>query len=240
MTAAPAGSLLAGLVPVHGDTARRVVVGLNWTLVEGPHGVGLAQTPPRGAQGCRAPAGSGSLAGRPLAWLARHFDDANPAMRAVALAAINADLNRRDLSGATDSGLSRLDAAVGPTVVIGRFPRLADHIPDARVIELEPREGEYPADAAVTLVPAARQLVITASTLVNGTAAGLLALVPPGCRVALVGPSTPLAPALHEAGIAILAGLVVEDAERAARIVMEGGAVSALKVVGRYLVLERP
>lgn len=235
-----AADLLAGLVPASGDTARRVVVGLNWTMVEGPHGTGLAQTPPRGAQGCRAPAESGSLAGRTLAWLAGHADDSNPAMRAVALAAINADVNRRTLAGAADSGLSRLDPAVSPTVVIGRFPRLERHLPRAQVIELEPREGEHPASAAATLVPAARQLVITASTLVNGTAGGLLGLVPPGCRVALVGPSTPLAPALHDRGIGILAGFVVEDAERAARIVMEGGAVSALKPVGRYVVLERP
>ena len=37
-----------------GGRAKRVIVGLNWTLVEGPHGAGLAHTPTRGTNGCRS------------------------------------------------------------------------------------------------------------------------------------------------------------------------------------------
>jgi len=34
--------------------AERVIVGLNWTLVVGPDGAGMAQTPARGTAGCRS------------------------------------------------------------------------------------------------------------------------------------------------------------------------------------------
>ena len=42
--------------------ARRVVVGVNWVLVEGPEGTGLAHAPPRNAAGCRPLGRAGQLA----------------------------------------------------------------------------------------------------------------------------------------------------------------------------------
>nr|MCS5599565.1 DUF4213 domain-containing protein [Rhodospirillales bacterium] len=32
---------------------KRVMVGINWTMVEGKHGCGLAQTPQRNSPGCQ-------------------------------------------------------------------------------------------------------------------------------------------------------------------------------------------
>ena len=59
----------------------------------------------------------------------------------------------------------------------------------------------------------------------------------PQARFALVGPSTPLTPRLHGYGADLLAGMVIEDARKAARIVAEGGSVKALKTVARMVTL---
>ena len=59
----------------------------------------------------------------------------------------------------------------------------------------------------------------------------------PATRVALVGPGTPLAPALHAYGIESLSGLIIEDPAAAAKLIAEGGSVSALKRLGRQVTL---
>ena len=56
-------------------------------------------------------------------------------------------------------------------------------------------------------------------------------------EIAIVGPSTPLTPRLHAYGIDLLAGLIVEDVEAAARGVAEGGAVGSLKPHARMVTL---
>ena len=92
-------------------------------------------------------------------------------------------------------------------------------------------------EAAVDLIPAAEYLAITASTLSNGSLAGLLALAPASAFTVLVGPSAPLCPALFALGVNALSGLVPEDLDSTARRVAEGGSVRALKPVGRSVTL---
>lgn len=219
---------------------RRVLVGVNWTLVEGPHGCGLAQTPARDGAGCRPLADAGTYAGRSLGALAGLVAATNRFEVAIGWAAINAHFNRRDLMGSSENGLRLLaqGGGRGSTVVIGRFPDLARSLPDALVIEREPRAGEYPESAAVTLLPGAARVGITASALFDDSAERLIGLAR-GARIALIGPSTPLAPCLHDLGVAVLAGLVIDDAEAAARVVAEAGAVRALKRCGRFVALVR-
>ena len=55
--------------------------------------------------------------------------------------------------------------------------------------------------------------------------------------MALVGPGTPLAPALHAYGIESLSGIVFEDPPAVAKLITEGGSVSALKRLGRQVTL---
>ncbi|MBI4969237.1 MAG: DUF2478 domain-containing protein [Rhodospirillales bacterium] len=219
--------------------ARRAVVGLNWTMVEGPDGVGLARTPLRGGEGCRAVPEAGAFAGLELARMAQWVDEADPFRAALGVAAINAALNRTDLAGDSENGLDAYAGLAGPVAVIGRFPGLTDRLKDVRLVEMAPAPGEYPAQAAPWLLPNVEAAVITAATLANHTLPGLLAAAR-GRRVALVGPGTPLSPRLFEYGIEILSGLVIEDAEGLARTVAEGGAAKALKRHGRLVTLRRP
>ena len=58
--------------------ANRVMIGLNWTLVEGPTGIGLAHTPVRGTSGCYGLSNAGELSGKPLSTFAVGLTSANP------------------------------------------------------------------------------------------------------------------------------------------------------------------
>lgn len=216
--------------------ARNVVIGFNWVLVEGPHGCGLAQTPDRGSAGCRSLTDSVGLVGRPLRELAAKVHSWNPVEAAIGLAAINAFYNRYDLAGAAANGLDSLSPDEAPVTVIGRFPDLASRLPGARIIEREPRDGEFPEAATGWLLPESERVVATASTLVNHSLPGLMAAAPQA-RFALVGPSTPLTARLHGYGADLLAGMVIEDAKGAARAVAEGGSVRALKKYARMVTL---
>ncbi len=216
--------------------AGRVVVGANWTLVEGPAGCGLAFSPPRDAPGCRPLGEAGAYAGRPLRALAALLRSWNPAEAAIGLAALNAHYNRRDLAGQPVDGLERFAAYPGRKMVIGRFPELARKLPDAVVIERLPGPDDLPDNAADWVLPGADAVAVTASALGNLSLPRLIE-VSRGARIALIGPGTPLTPRLHAYGIDLLSGFVIEDVERAARIVAEGGAVKALKPFGRRVTL---
>ena len=210
--------------------ARRVVVGLNWILVEGPDGVGLAQTPERGGPACKALAGDWS--GRPLRDLAALVRSWDPIEAAVGVAAINAHYNRFDLAGETVNGLDALDGDPARLVVIGAFPGLTERLPGARVVDRRPGPGQYPAEAAQWLLPQAEGVLITASALANRSLPDLLRR----CRHApavLVGPGAPLTPRLFDYGLTVLSGLVAADPDGLARVVAEGGGAKDLKRFAR-------
>lgn len=218
--------------------AERVVVGLNWTLVVGPGGAGMAQTPARGTAGCRSLPRPGSYGGQSIASLAALWDSENVFERAIAVAAINAHWNRFDLEGSSQNGIDLIENRGKRTVVIGRFPRIAERHPGIAVVEREPRPGEYPESALSTLLPKAEFVAVTASAIVNGSLPRILALSR-DAFVLMIGPSTPLAPTLFDIGIAALSGFVVADVEQLARAVSEGAAVSALRPFGRYTTIRR-
>ena len=236
---APASGMLSDLqAGIVGD-AKLVLIGLNWTLVQGPHGIGLAHTPVRGTAGCRTSPAPGDYAGTALADLAALAGANNIFERAIGFAALSAHHNRADLPGAESNGLDLLDGTGRKTVVIGRFPRLNERFPEAVVIEREPGPGDHPESAAPELLAQAEQVLMTGSTLTNGSLTGLLPLIPSAAFVVLVGPSTPLAPILFDHGINALSGLVALDEDAIIRCISEGAAVSAIRPYSRFLTLQR-
>lgn len=217
--------------------ARRIVIGLNWTLVEGPDGVGLAQSPNRDTPGCYGKLDAGAYAGRPLRALAGMIDGWNPFERAIAMAAVNAHHNRFDLGGEDANGLDMVDGQ-GRTVVVGSFPKVQERLPGCFVVERAPDAGEYPEQAADWLIPGADAVVATGSTLGNGSLPRLLELAL-GAQVVLVGPSVTLSPRLFDHGVSVLSGFVAEDVDGLVRCVGEGGAGGAVKRYGRQVSLRR-
>ncbi len=226
------------MLGVEDAPVRRVVVGVNWTLVEGPHGVGLAQTPARGGEGCRAIAADAAGASlRDLA--ARLLTSWDPFDAALAAAAINAHYNRRDLAGAAVNGLDAAAACDGRLVCVGAFPGLAQRRPDAEVIERQPGAGRFPPEAAEWLLPGCGAALITAATFANRSLPHLLDLAAGG-EVVLVGPGCPLTPRLFSYGAGVLSGLVIDDADAAAAAVAAGVTAKGLRACGRMLILRRP
>lgn len=213
--------------------AERVIVGLNWTLVVGRDGAGLAHTPARGTAGCRSLPKPGTYAGRSLAALAALWTSENIFEHTIAVAAVNAYWNRYDLAGSAENGLDLIENRGERTVVIGRFPGVADRHRGIAVVEREPRPGEYPESALPNLLQKAQCVAVTASTIVNGTLPRILALCQ-GAFVVMIGPSTPLAPTLFHLGVDVLSGFVARDVDKLAQAVNEGAAVAALRPYGRY------
>lgn len=218
--------------------ADHVLVGLNWTAVVGPLGVGLAHSPAKGTNGCNGLPAPGSYAGQKLTELSRLTSSENVFEQAIGYAAINAHHNRFDLEGSNKNGLDLIDDHGERTVVIGQFPGLIKRVPNAAVIEREPRPGCYPEEAASELLPKAEQVLITASALTNGSLENLLAL----CQhafVALVGPSCPMSPILFSFGVDAISGFVVRNSEALLHGIMEGGSVTSMRPHGRFLTLIR-
>ncbi|MEX2617811.1 MAG: DUF364 domain-containing protein [Alphaproteobacteria bacterium] len=219
--------------------AQRVIVGLNWTLVEGPDGAGLSHTPARGTGGCFSLPDPGGYRGRDLASLAAMVDSDNVFETAIAIAAANAFHNRYDLTGSRKNGLDLIPNGGSDTVIVGRFPGIDQRIPEARVIEREPGPNDYPESAAEILLPECRHLIVTASTMLDGALPRLLSLAPQAYTI-LLGPGTPMAATLFEHGIDALSGLIVDDIDALSQAVIEGGAVRAMKRHSHNLSLFKP
>jgi uncharacterized protein (DUF4213/DUF364 family) len=239
--AAPAAAPLyrALIAGVAATPVLRLVVGRAWILVRTTTNAGLAYSP-RWPVGI-VPARTEPLGGLMLRDLAQLALRPQELAAAIGVAALNAHYNRPDLEGVDDDGLAAPAAGAGggPTVVIGRFPGLEEKLPDALVIERNPGPRDLPEAAAERLLPTARRVIITASTLANHSLPRLLALAP-RAEVSLIGPGTPLAPLLFGHGIATLAGFVLEQPDRAAEAVAAGAGYGKLKDFGRRLTLRRP
>ena len=240
------GPDLAGL------TVSRVVVGLFFTGVMLSDGAtGAAATPLRElreAVCCPSSAAAmplpGKLAGRPAGDLLRQLDAPDPIRRAVGVAAMNALTaaawaRRPSPAVSLEPGVDAYDAArIRPgerVVVVGAFVPFLKALKaagqDWTVLEqdratLKPDELAHfrPAAEAEAVLPAADVVLITGTTLLNDTLAGLLRLARPDARVVVVGPTVGLLPdVLLAHGADILGGIRVTDPEGFLDCLAEGG-----------------
>ena len=230
-------NILLNGVP-HG-IVKRVIVGINWTMVEGNHGCGLAQTPQRNSPGCQPITAAGQLDGMDLRHLANLIKNPNPINVAIGMAAINASYNRYDLNAkSNENGLDAFGTVDQSVTVVGRFPGLERRYSLLKVIEKDPRRGEYPETKAKEILESSRYAIITASTFVNGTAENMLSYADK-CVTAIIGPGTPLCPKLFELGVSVLSGLIIDKPSEAFQIIAEGGAVKELKNASHYATIRK-
>lgn len=127
--------------------------------------------------------------------------------------------------------------------VIGHFSfveKMGPEFHNLWVLEIHPRPGDIPAEAAAELVPRADVVALTATTLLNGTCSDILGLLHKDVFTIMIGPSTPFAPCLFDWGIDALAGCRVVDASLSAPGILEGlpfkrlrGVESLLWTVGK-------
>ncbi|GAB7078456.1 Rossmann-like domain-containing protein [Megalodesulfovibrio paquesii] len=170
-----------------------------------PEVQGWPCTPPPAGESCRE-LGQALLSGEAVTSHAASWG----------LAAVNASLSTPPaaLEQKGQEVMHRLGAGMR-VAVVGHFPfveRMAGEFASFQVLERKPRPGDVDnrdGQAAAAILPEVDVAVITGTSLLNGTLGELLELVPPGCKVILLGPSTPFAPSLFDCGIDVLAGAAV-------------------------------
>ena len=206
---------------------RSVLVGAHWTVVCSRYcgmAASLRSDHPHGHKQVRD---VGKLHEKSVIELAELALSTELMEASIGVAAINSMLDV-DESSSREINASEVLASHGRgknVVLVGHFPfipQLRDKVGQLWVIEHNPRDDDYPAEAAPDLIPRADIIAITSSALINHTLDGLLALCPPQATVMLLGPSTPLSPIFFDYGVNILSGTQIVDETAVFRTVGQG------------------
>jgi uncharacterized protein (DUF4213/DUF364 family) len=206
---------------------RSVMVGAHWTVVCSRY-CGLAATlmdnHPHGHTQVRDVGRLHQKTARELAEYARseHLLEAS-----IGIATINSLLEVNEQQAVEINAADILvECGCGRNVaLVGHFPfisKVRQSVGQLWVIEQNPTEDEYPAEAAAELIPQAEVVAITSSTLINHTLEGLLSFCHPDATVLMLGPSTPLSPVLFDHGATIISGTRVIDEAAVLRTVGQG------------------
>jgi uncharacterized protein (DUF4213/DUF364 family) len=222
---------------------RSVLVGAHWTVVCSRH-CGMAATLMSNfPHGLGAVRNAGDLHSMTAVELAQYAFSDNFLEASIGVAAINS-LLEVDEDRTVEVNAVDVLAEYGKgrnVALIGHFPfipKLRPSVGQLWVIEQRPTEGEWPAEAARDIIPEAEVVAITSSTVINHTIDQLLDLCRSNALVMMLGPSTPLSPALFEHGVSILAGSKVVDEGEVLRTVGQGAKFQQVKGV-RLVTLER-
>lgn len=199
-------------------------------FIDGP-AVGLASTVNTG--GCMQPVRDlGRLHKKTTRELAQLIFSDHLLERAVGMAAINSVVNRPSImekAGRQDAFNHIVDHGKGKNIaVLGHFPKVdwlrrSGMFENFWVFELQPQGEDLGADRYADLLPRADFVLITATTLINGTFPEVMSHCRDSFKVVL-GPSTPLHPLLFDYGVDCIAGSVVTDKNLARTYLSQGAA----------------
>ena len=211
-----------------------LICGKRRSYVRSGTGAGIASGRPYET---RMPMFTKDLIGRPLREVATCVKSWNFVEAAIGAAAINAYYNCPQIArnnGVEFSDSKRVeDRLFDPFImsqneiknrkvaVIGHFPyieKLMEPICDLAIIDWEPEPGDYPLSSSEYILPECDYVYITCACLVDKTLPRLLELSKNAERITIVGPGTPLAPALFDYGVGELSGFIIKDNLRAFRI----------------------
>jgi uncharacterized protein (DUF4213/DUF364 family) len=218
-------------------------VGVHWTAVVSRH-TGLASTlvgnQPHGHAKVRD---VGRLHFKSAHELVEYARSDNLLEASIGVAAINSLLEVAESQMVeVNAGDVLLQRGHGQHVaLVGHFPfipQLRASAGELWVIEQQPTADEFPAEAAVDLIPKAEVVAITGTALINHTLEGLLALCDPKALVMVLGPSTPLSPVLFDYGVSLLSGAQVVDEAAALGTLCQGATFQQMEGV-RLVTLAR-
>lgn len=158
----------------------------------------------------------------------------------VGVATINAVLNS-DVEGEEGALLDFLEINEGDKVgMVGNFRPVVSRIEEEiELFVLERQyqdESVYPDWAAEQIIPQVDVAIITGTSVVNKTMDHLLDLSEDARDVAILGPTTPMSlEVFQNRKVTFLGGMIVEDVERALKIISQGGGTRKLGTVSRKL-----
>jgi uncharacterized protein (DUF4213/DUF364 family) len=244
--AKPAGgivdSVLAAAANVADTDLIDVRVGQYWVGVRTGLGVGLASVLRSEAHlhGSRPISAAGELHTWAPIDLCSLLRSDSPPEGAIGLAAVNALVGptARDLRDEKALQVLQKRGADRNVAMIGHFPfadRLREGCRELWIFErgIDRDEFDLGEEAMARLLPEADVVAITATTILNRTLPDVLAHVSADAFVMLLGPSTPLTPALFDFGFDVLCGTVVDDPEAVVRAVEQGAVTSQIPGVRR-------
>ncbi len=234
---------LISSLPAEPIPVRSVAVGVRWTAIASL-GCGLAATClPNEASAVRTLPDAGKYHLKTVQELVQGLKRDNPLEASIGLAAYSSafippsahsiEMNAFDLVAQLGAGKK--------VVMVGHFPQaewLHEQVGSLKILEKRPRLGDYPAEAAPDLIPAADVVAITAMTILNRTIDGLLALCPPSARVVVLGPSAPLTPVLFDYGVDFISGSAVTDEEKVLLAVMQGGSIRSAQGTKKLILFQ--
>jgi uncharacterized protein len=178
--------------------------------------------------------------------LARYCLLEDPSKASLGIAAINSLIEPDLASSVEGDGLKLIGGvAAGKNIgVIGHFPFLEELRKVAAnlwIIEKQPRPGDVPEEKGKDVLPQCDIVVISSTTLVNHTFAGILEHCRHDSLKMLLGPTTPLTKVLFDHGIDILSGSLVTDKTVILKYISEGANFRAMKRTGgiRFVTLAR-
>lgn len=219
-----------------------LTVGSFWTAVHTSSGTGMASSMRSEAHlhGRNPIADAGVLGTWTLHELTELLRSESPPEAAVGLASANALLgdSARGLTEEKAVAILRKRGAGRKVAMIGHFPfadRLREDCGELWVFErgLNRHEEDLDEEVMGRLLPEAEVVAITATTLLNRTLPSVLDRIHTDAFVMLLGPSTPMTPALHVFGIDVLCGTLVDDPERVLRAVSQGAVTSQITGIRR-------
>ncbi len=194
-------------------TVKNVCVGLHWTVVESRFtGIVHSHTMANGGEHDL----SDDLIGKSAVEIAGQLKSRELSKASLGLAALNSLIEPIGKPGNIFSDI--FEEIEGKTVtVVGRFPLNSD-IGEAAgrsyFLEMEPEEGELPADACEEVIPQSDIVVISATSIINKTLPRLLELSTEAkAKAFVIGPSTPMSDILISHGVYMLGGIRVTDTD---------------------------
>ena len=195
------------------------LMGECWTAVETRNHFGMAMTTPVDTAPRMLSADHTGLSLKELAQAAKSW---NLTEAGFGMAAVNAYYNtpaRLVSLGAYEpferyctNGVDLQGKHIGVVGHLNMPPSVYEQAASLRILERNPRPGDYPDSACDWLLPQCDVVIITASTLVNKTLPHLLELCENAYTI-LAGPSCPMCRSLLDFGIDRIAGLVITQVD---------------------------
>lgn len=248
---------LESVIPRIGELiTEKVIIGLGYTATKlNTKHVGVCYTfasdikPNR----CQIWRRAGSLAGCPAIEIAKLSRSWDLSEAVVGVAALNA-LSQLAIEGHKEKYLisegdfiNHVEIRKEDTVVlVGNIRPFISKIKEKTkklfILEKNTRlhgSNVLPEIAAEEVLPRADIVIITGSTLANGTIDRLLQLSKNAREVGIVGPTASVYPEpLFKHGVTLLGGINIKDGEKMLQIISEGGGTPSFKIACDYITIK--